>query len=80
MLSDLVVLNLLSVFTAFFIDINYGDPDFSLHPIRLIGNLISKLESILYKSTNKLSAGFFTVDSSRSSDNNYRLYSFISRI
>lgn len=57
MISLFITTNLCSVLTAFFIDLSFGDPDFKLHPVRLIGRLITYLENRLYSCENKLMAG-----------------------
>ena len=47
---------LIILLAAFTLDLTIGDPVYRLHPIRLIGNVISTLENLLFKC--KLS-GFF---------------------
>lgn len=37
--------------TAFLLDIRIGDPVYSWHPVRLMGNLISRFEKILFRLT-----------------------------
>jgi adenosylcobinamide-phosphate synthase len=39
----------MAVFAAFILDKAFGDPDFQLHPIRIIGSIISYTEKSLYR-------------------------------
>ena len=43
---------------AYILDLIIGDPNYNLHPIRIIGKLISKLENALYRMKNKKLGGF----------------------
>ncbi len=43
---------------VYILDLIIGDPNYKLHPIRIIGKLILKLENILYRLNNKKVGGF----------------------
>ncbi len=47
LISGLYSRNLVFITAALFIDFIFGDPVFALHPVRLIGKLITKTENIL---------------------------------
>lgn len=44
---------------SYVLDLIIGDPNYSFHPIRLIGRLILFLENLFYRLKNKLLGGFF---------------------
>ncbi|WP_289103706.1 cobalamin biosynthesis protein, partial [uncultured Fusobacterium sp.] len=47
---------------AYVMDLIFGDPHWFPHPVRIIGKLISFLEKVLYKASNKkISGAFLTV-------------------
>lgn len=48
-LSSLIYADFLAVFAAFLLDKAFGDPDFQLHPVRIIGSVISYTEKALYR-------------------------------
>ena len=41
------MLSLYAVLIGFLLDMLFGDPDFKLHPIRVIGMLIKKTETVI---------------------------------
>ncbi len=49
--------HLLSIIIGFVLDLCFGDPVYRWHPVRMIGSMISQLESHLYKMKNRLVAG-----------------------
>ncbi len=55
--------SLYACFTGFLLDLLFGDPNFKFHPVRLIGNLINAVESVLRRLFGKRekAAGFVLV-------------------
>ena len=49
--------HMMAFVTGFILDLIFGDPYWLPHPIRLIGNTISRLEKKLYKETNQFLRG-----------------------
>lgn len=58
MISQLIFINIFSVFTAYLLDILIGDPDFRFHPVRIIGRVVSSLEEKYYPLSDKTNGGF----------------------
>lgn len=52
---------MLNVLIAFFLDILIGDPVFSLHPVRLIGSMLTAYEKLLYRIEYKVLGGALVV-------------------
>ena len=48
-MGNFIVLSIIGMIIGYILDILFGDPDVSWHPIRLIGLVISKYEKLLYK-------------------------------
>jgi adenosylcobinamide-phosphate synthase len=51
----------LDVLIAFFLDMLFGDPVFSLHPVRLIGSMLTKYEKLFYRMMRKAIGGALLV-------------------
>jgi cobalamin biosynthesis protein CobD len=56
---DFIWQNLLCIIIAFALDMALGDPDFKMHPVRLIGLLIGRLERTFYASPDKVMSGAY---------------------
>ncbi len=54
---DFLQWHLLSIIVGFILDLCFGDPVYRWHPVRIIGSMISQLETRLYKMNNRIFAG-----------------------
>lgn len=54
----LLIYNTISIILAYLADMLFGDPSWRFHPVRIIGNIIFRLEQVLYKLKNKTFGGF----------------------
>jgi adenosylcobinamide-phosphate synthase len=52
-MAEFLILSTIAMAIGYILDLIFGDPNVSFHPIRLIGGLISFWEKRLYKSENK---------------------------
>jgi len=51
----------INVLIAFFLDMLIGDPVFSLHPVRLIGSMLTEYEKLFYRMKHKVLGGALLV-------------------